>query len=159
VGGGRLCDVLGAAATSALAAFEWGLGGGLGYRNTAQWIDALGFSRTPLLITEMSAHLHVSHGSPNPACGGVGDALSHYVCGRIRDHFNAHGVVDPSLSSFERSVRLFGLPVTDPVTFEGRTVQWFERARLELHPENGAPFDVLGGLIGGEASGTTGWGC
>ncbi len=350
-----------------LAAFESGAFGGLGYRTTAQWIDALGFSRTPLLITEMSAHLHIGHGAPNPACGAIDDGFlydkkelsdfiraayqsinqwnggptnhdilggvwfsydnggypeeslktmrdviagenqgtsssdnpyyafrdlakngglghgdpsgygtcarsdegtplspdgapyslkgklrqfwsqsgglpvfgypienadcraddtgrvlwsqytqrsrleyhpelagtayevslgllgravakqngfnpdawsntgaphasdcsfvganastGHYVCGRIRDHFNSHGVVDPGLSAFDRSVRLFGLPITEPVTFQGRTVQWFERARLELHPENDAPYDVLGGLLGCEASGIHGWGC
>jgi len=29
-------------------------------------------------------------------------------------------------------------------------VQWFERARFELHPENDAPYDVLLGLLGNE---------
>jgi hypothetical protein len=29
-------------------------------------------------------------------------------------------------------------------------VQWFERARLEIHPENPAAFQVLGGLLGSE---------
>jgi hypothetical protein len=29
-------------------------------------------------------------------------------------------------------------------------VQWFERARFELHPENAPPFNVLLGLLGNE---------
>jgi hypothetical protein len=31
------------------------------------------------------------------------------------------------------------------------TVQYFERARFERHPENQAPYDVLLGLLGIEA--------
>jgi hypothetical protein len=31
-------------------------------------------------------------------------------------------------------------------------VQWFERARFELHPENAAPYDVLLGLLGNEVT-------
>ncbi len=31
------------------------------------------------------------------------------------------------------------------------TVQYFERARMELHPENQRPYDVLLGLLGNEA--------
>jgi hypothetical protein len=30
------------------------------------------------------------------------------------------------------------------------TVQWFERARFEHHPENDPPYDVLLGLLGVE---------
>ncbi len=103
-----------------------------------------------------------SVGAPHAAgCQFVGaDAnTGHYVCGKILSHWKSHGVNDPSLDAFTRSLRLFGLPISGPVTYEGRTVQWFERARLELHPENAAPFDVLGGLLGCEASGISGWGC
>jgi hypothetical protein len=365
----RPCDNGG---VKALDAFEWGSKGGLGYRNQAQWIDALGFSRIPLLITEMSAHMHVTHGPGDPSCkdkekhgndaylvdraehaafvrdayaslhawnqvpgnhdivGGVwftysdagqfasesirylGDRIAaeglgsspndnpyaalrelttqgkyphgnpadhgrcvesvggptyvpenskqglrgalrdswkanggvdvfgipieaasckadsrgrvlhaqhtqrarleyhpelagtpyqvsfgligralaakngvdpdawshsgaphgkdcafigpspdvgHYVCGRILQHWQSHGVADPSLDATSRSIRLFGYPISPPVTYDGRTVQWFERARLELHPNNPKPFDVLGGLLGCEASGIVGWGC
>ena len=34
---------------------------------------------------------------------------------------------------------------------EGRVVQWTERARLEQHPENPAPYNVLLGRLGAEA--------
>ncbi len=47
----------------------------------------------------------------------------------------------------------FGYPLTEP--FEQRledgktyTVQYFERARFELHPENAAPYDILLGQFG-----------
>jgi hypothetical protein len=34
------------------------------------------------------------------------------------------------------------------------TVQWFERARFELHPENKPPYNVLLGLLGNELRAT-----
>ncbi|MBM4376647.1 MAG: hypothetical protein FJ095_16305 [Deltaproteobacteria bacterium] len=104
------------------------------------------------------SHAGAPHGKdceflgPNPATG-------HYVCGKLLASWKSHGVDDASLSVRDRSIRLFGYPISPPVAYQGRTVQWFERARLELHPENKAPFDVLGGLLGCEASGSKGWGC
>ncbi|HUP27643.1 MAG TPA: hypothetical protein VM409_04345 [Chloroflexia bacterium] len=60
--------------------------------------------------------------------------------------------------SFSDSLYINGLPLT-PVRGEisptdGKTymVQWFERARLEAHPENQAPNNVLLGLLGTVAS-------
>lgn len=48
----------------------------------------------------------------------------------------------------------FGYPITAPVqeTIEGKTywVQYFERRRMEWHPENAAPYNVLLGLLGNE---------
>jgi hypothetical protein len=47
-----------------------------------------------------------------------------------------------------------GLPISDEFTevspTDGKpyTVQYFERARFEKHPENAAPYDVLLGLLG-----------
>jgi hypothetical protein len=50
---------------------------------------------------------------------------------------------------------VFGYPITglQIETIEGQPieVQWFERARLELHPDNAAPYDVLLGRLGGDA--------
>jgi Tol biopolymer transport system component len=64
---------------------------------------------------------------------------------------------DPGISDAE-SLALFGLPISplQEEDIEGQTyqVQWFERARFELHPENAPPFDVLLGLLGREAQGT-----
>lgn len=52
-------------------------------------------------------------------------------------------------------MRVFGLPITPlrPETINGQTVQvqWFERNRLELHPENARPYDVLLGRLGVDA--------
>jgi hypothetical protein len=57
--------------------------------------------------------------------------------------------------SENESLALFGLPVSDIITerlSDGKEyqVQWFERARFELHPENSDPYDVLFGLLGNE---------
>jgi hypothetical protein len=56
------------------------------------------------------------------------------------------------------SIFINGLPVTDkheeisPTDGKTYTVQWFERSRLEEHPENNAPNDVLLGLLGASAT-------
>ena len=89
-GWGKACDNGGA---TPISLFEQGSGGdALGYRNQAQWIDALGYSRTPLLITEMSANLHVGHGAPNPLCGKIDDGYLYDradVANFIRDAYGS----------------------------------------------------------------------
>ncbi|HMQ33379.1 MAG TPA: hypothetical protein PKD53_21790, partial [Chloroflexaceae bacterium] len=49
---------------------------------------------------------------------------------------------------------VFGFPITSlqEEILEGRPVkvQWFERARLELHPDNPYPYDVLVGRVGAD---------
>jgi lipoprotein-anchoring transpeptidase ErfK/SrfK len=43
----------------------------------------------------------------------------------------------------------FGYPISEPFSQDGMTVQYFERARLELHPENaGTPYIVQATLLG-----------
>jgi len=43
-----------------------------------------------------------------------------------------------------------GQQLTDDLTEQARTVQYFERQRFELHTGNAAPYDVLLGLFGEE---------
>ncbi|MEI6179300.1 MAG: hypothetical protein WCP31_00985 [Chloroflexales bacterium] len=80
----------------------------------------------------------------------------HNVCGRILEAWHTNGLeLDGQFGKSEgENLALFGLPLSDlqPETIEGQQlqVQWFERARFELHPENSAPFDVLLGLLGNE---------
>jgi hypothetical protein len=54
--------------------------------------------------------------------------------------------------SYQESLALFGLPITEPYDYEiaGETyqVQWFERARFEWHSDNPAGFRVLLGRLG-----------
>ncbi len=88
------------------------------------------------------------------------------LCGEFLSYWQAAGLdLDLNGQSGENereNLALFGLPISRVQTetlSDGReyTVQWFERARLELHPENPAEFRVLPGLLGSEirAAGST----
>jgi polysaccharide biosynthesis protein PslG len=63
------------------------------------------------------------------------------VSGRIREFWEHNG-----------GLPVFGFPTTDQheELVEGKPfqVQWFQRNRLELHPENQRPYDVLLGRLG-----------
>lgn len=82
----------------------------------------------------------------------------HAVCGQILAKWRANGLqIDGKQSVSEaESLALFGLPISGLMTetlSDGKQyqVQWFERARFELHPENAAPYNVLLGLLGRES--------
>ena len=65
----------------------------------------------------------------------------HTLRGAFRDYWNAHG-----------GLAQFGYPITEQFA-EGSgitsyIVQYFERNRFELHPENQPPYNVLLGLLG-----------
>jgi hypothetical protein len=45
---------------------------------------------------------------------------------------------------------IFGYPLSEPFTERGYTVQYFERNRFELHPENQPPYNVLLGRLGAD---------
>lgn len=81
----------------------------------------------------------------------------HNVCGGILNAWHANGLeFDGKRGKSEaENLALFGLPLSDPQTetlSDGKpyTVQWFERARFELHPENQPPYNILLGLLGNE---------
>jgi hypothetical protein len=80
------------------------------------------------------------------------------VCGDILATWSASGLElgDPGVSKAE-SLALFGLPISplqeEEIDGETYQVQWFERARFELHPENEPPYNVLLGLLGRESKG------
>jgi hypothetical protein len=65
------------------------------------------------------------------------------VCGRLLEYWERNG-----------GLPVFGFPIgpEEDMVIEGRTVraQWFERNRLELHPQNAPPYDVLLGRLGAE---------
>jgi uncharacterized protein YkwD len=48
-----------------------------------------------------------------------------------------HSLAEPFLSYWKKNggVELYGFPISEPVKQDGMTVQWFERARMEYHPE------------------------
>src|SRR6476646_8702124 len=78
-----------------------------------------------------------------PLCfrGVVG--ISNCIDGRLRTFWEQNG-----------GLPVFGYPLTGVGTGAGGTgtlaSQLFERNRLELHPENRAPYDVLLGRLGAE---------
>jgi hypothetical protein len=80
----------------------------------------------------------------------------HSVCPPFLDYWRSSGLEFDGVAgkSYEESLALFGLPIGEPQTetVEGKeyTVQWFERARFEYHPENQPPYDVLLGLLGAD---------
>lgn len=83
------------------------------------------------------------------------------ACGVFLEYWQSHGLNfgDPG-NSYRESLALFGYPIsaefTDPDT--GRTVQYFERARFEQHPEHaGTQYEVLLGLLGNEELREKGW--
>lgn len=62
------------------------------------------------------------------------------VGARFADFYTAAGGLD-----------IFGLPISEPLSVNGREVQWFERARLEHWPEYaGTPYEIQAGRIGVE---------
>jgi hypothetical protein len=79
-------------------------------------------------------------------------ATGHNLSGPFRDYWVSHGGLFVS-----------GLPITEefieisPDDGKAYTVQYFERARYEYHPENAAPYDVLLGLLGNRLLREKGW--
>ncbi len=81
----------------------------------------------------------------------------HNVCGEIFAAWRSYGIAldnNPGIS-FDESLALFGLPLSGEMTetlSDGNeyTVQYFERARFERHPENPFPYTVQLGLLGRE---------
>lgn len=61
----------------------------------------------------------------------------HAVLGDFYEFFTTHG-----------GLAVFGYPITDAFIKDGRLIQYFQRARLELHPENPAEFQVQLSLLG-----------
>jgi Tol biopolymer transport system component len=89
---------------------------------------------------------------PQPGCRFFDTGFN--VCGDFLAAWQANGLDlgDPGISAAE-SLALFGQPISQPqpeTLSNGQTytVQWFERARFEMHPENAPPYNVLFGLLG-----------
>lgn len=94
--------------------------------------------------------------SQQPGCRFFAET-GHNVCGEILGAWRANGLeIDGQPGKTEaESLALFGLPLSDVQAEtmpdgQERQVQWFERARFELHPENAPPSNVLLGLLGNE---------
>ncbi|MDQ3706969.1 MAG: hypothetical protein M3437_17450 [Chloroflexota bacterium] len=63
----------------------------------------------------------------------------HNLTGEFLKYWQAHG-----------GLAIFGYPLTEAFTEGGYTVQYFERNRFELHPENQPPYNVLLGRLGAD---------
>jgi hypothetical protein len=98
--------------------------------------------------------------SPTPGCLWFAET-SHNVCDQagalgFKSYWQSYGLRDAQLNAYQRSLALFGLPLTEAQVEISRTdqrpylTQWFERARFEWHPENPDQFKVLLGLLGTE---------
>jgi hypothetical protein len=61
----------------------------------------------------------------------------HTVRGEFLDYFNQHG-----------GLRIFGYPITEQFILNGRTMQYFQRARLDLFPDRLAGQRVQLGALG-----------
>jgi hypothetical protein len=81
----------------------------------------------------------------------------HNVCRDILAIWQTNGLEfdgQPGKSEAE-SLALFGYPISEPMREtlsdgQNYTVQWFERARFEMHPENAPPYHILLGLLAKE---------
>jgi peptidoglycan/xylan/chitin deacetylase (PgdA/CDA1 family) len=80
-------------------------------------------------------------GGSNPNCNYYPET-GHWLCFGFRDHWNQWG-----------GLAIFGYPISEEFTENGVTVQYFERARFEWHPENQPPWNVLIGHLGRWAMG------
>jgi hypothetical protein len=63
----------------------------------------------------------------------------HTVRGEFLAFFNARG-----------GLRVFGFPITEEFSLNGHTVQYFQRARMELHPEKSVGQQIQLGSLGEE---------
>ncbi len=84
---------------------------------------------------------------PDCGCGRFFPETGHNIAGDFKGFWEQNG-----------GLAVFGLPITDPVTEtleDGKqyTVQWFERARFESHPELAAPNNILLGQFGRQVYG------
>ncbi len=108
---------------------------------TVQWFERARFELHPRLPADQQVQLGlvgIELRQPDPPLPAPpGDRrffpeTGHSIGGRFREYWERNG-----------GMAQFGLPLTEDVVENGRTVQWFERARFEYHAEAaGTPDDV-----------------
>lgn len=67
------------------------------------------------------------------------EETGHWVRGEFYAYFRKHG-----------GLEIFGYPLTEEFVDQGFRVQYFQKARMEWHPENPDPYKVQLGLLGEE---------
>lgn len=90
------------------------------------------FSETPRSASAQTIQTDAS-GTPTKA---FFPETGHHLSGEFLQHWLNNG-----------SFTIYGFPITDPVTEDGRVVQYFERARLELWPEHASTEWVIQGTL------------
>jgi hypothetical protein len=85
------------------------------------------------------------------------EQTGHNICGSFLETWRSYGLEIDGMPGFspKDNLALFGYPLSEPMveTLEDGqeyTVQYFERVRIEHHPENPEPHDMLFGLLGNE---------
>ncbi|HMA33859.1 MAG TPA: hypothetical protein VKY74_05200 [Chloroflexia bacterium] len=121
-----------------------------------QWFERTRFEWHPenqppftVLLGLMGRQVTAGRAFPrSPAFANTGDRryvpeTGHSLSGRFLQYWQTTG-----------GIPLYGYPISEPLAevspTDGKTytVQYFERARFEAHPENRPPYDVLLGLLG-----------
>jgi cell wall-associated NlpC family hydrolase len=116
-------------------------------------LGRLGFdtAKAQGLLTTWPFQPQPAPSADNPDCTYFAET-GHSLCRGFRDYWHAHGLEfgDEGVS-YRESLALFGYPLSDEYVDQatGETVQYFERARFEYHPDNPAPYQVVLGLRGG----------
>jgi hypothetical protein len=93
----------------------------------------------------------------DPPASPIADATyfketGHNLSGKFKSYWDTHG-----------GLFVHGYPITEAMREKSTNgkeylVQWFERSRFELHPENaGSPYEVLLGLLGRQLSEKNGY--
>jgi murein DD-endopeptidase MepM/ murein hydrolase activator NlpD len=115
-------------------------------------------------------HLRQQHGSEQPFARATPQdgctymtQTGHNICGEMLAAWRAYGLeFDGRTGNSEaENLALFGLPLSEArretlANGQTYTVQWFERARFELHPQQAPPFRVQFGLLAAEMRGSEG---
>ncbi|HET7037153.1 MAG TPA: hypothetical protein VFI42_15820 [Thermomicrobiaceae bacterium] len=111
-------------------------------------------------LLDTAAFQRLAEDAPRTAPCQYFAATGHTLCATFLNFWQTHGLEfgDPGVSARE-SLALFGYPISEPFTDPdtGLTVQYFERARFEWHPENSAPYNLLLGRLGFDRLSERGW--
>lgn len=114
-----------------------------------------------VLLGRLGAELSGGPAQPeaaNPECRYF-EQTGFNACGEIWQYYRSQGLRldnSPEISEAE-SLALFGYPLSSPMpgtSTDGKpiTMQWFERARFEIHPHNPPQSRILLGLLGNETA-------
>ncbi|MEO8286904.1 MAG: CAP domain-containing protein [Chloroflexota bacterium] len=105
---------------------------------TVQYFERVRMERHPELASKGYSILMTRLGA-EMTNGAQFDSVSPFASTKTNAFVKetGHSLAEPFLSYWKNngSVELFGYPISEAVTQDGLRVQWFERARMEYHPE------------------------